>query len=118
MNAIVFPTEGTRYDFRAIKCLAMDEMETLRFRLTPFGENNIGILIGSQGSNLARLSKLASPPDSTYFPRIKLTKKDARIIEITYKKNSHIDKDILIENIIGTWAKVNPGYSRVVLNLL
>lgn len=114
VKAIVFPTEEARYDFRAIKCLPMDEMERIQFHLTLFGEQNVGLLIGRGGCNLERLSKLASPSGSTYFPRIKLTKKFDSIIEITYKKNSNINKSILIDNIMKTctqpdWA-VSPQY--------
>lgn len=113
-KAIVFPTDSAKCDFRAIKCLPMDEMVCLKFRLSVFGEQNVGLLIGQGGSNLMRLSKLASPPGSTYFPRIKLTKKYDSIVEFTYKKNSHINKENLIENIKKThvqptWA-VSPQY--------
>ena len=105
VNAIIFITPSARCDYRAIKCLPMDEMTTLQFRLTVFGEENIGVLIGRNGANLARLSKISSPPDSTYFPRIKVTKKYDSIVEFTYKKNSDINKNILIDNILDTNIK-------------
>ena len=114
IKAIMFSTPTAKFDYRVIKCLSPDEMISLQFRLTLFGEDNIGVLIGYKGKNLERLSRISSPPDSTYFPRLKVTKKYKSIVEITYKKNSHINKNTLIDHIKKTfthpeWA-VSPQY--------
>ena len=93
----MFETAGTSNNYRAIKCINQGEMVKIRLRLTVYGEENIGLLIGKGACNLKKLSELASTESSAHLPKLHLRKSSDSTIEISYKKDAPIDKQKLIE---------------------